>query len=304
MFFFRSRDPYYGYSPAAGCFGSLLATLVIAAILIVCAIYIGFYVLIGLLIIGAIVGGLTAVFSLFKALPQTVKDMSSQIYHGNKVVVLLKKTGYFFVCLAKYSISNDVQYAKNAFQRFAAQRTLSFSKWVNLALGVTVLIFGLLILFGILSFAAVLTVSLLMLAINVIIISIAVMFGIGFLCNMFFVVKGAIRSVKQNFSPVCFKFSGRCYFSDLLSVPKTFVKQMGKWIGTTWTDSINLLGNYKSWLNTKRWIWFPLSVVFIISCPIAALIFIAVASLIMFVVALLMYLVDAIWILIKAIFKF
>lgn len=104
MFFYRSRDPYYGYSPAAGCFGSLLATLVIAAILIVCAIYIGFYVLVGLLIIGAIVGGVTAVFSLFKALPQTVKDMSSQIYRGNKIVVLLKKIGYFFVCLAKYSI--------------------------------------------------------------------------------------------------------------------------------------------------------------------------------------------------------
>ena len=46
MFFYRSRDPYYGYSPAAGCFGSLLATLVIAAILIVCAIYIGSYALI------------------------------------------------------------------------------------------------------------------------------------------------------------------------------------------------------------------------------------------------------------------
>ena len=224
MFFYRSRDPYY--SPAAGCFGSLLATLVIAAILIVCAIYIGFYVLIGLLIIGAIVGGLTAVFSLFKALPQTVKDMSSQIYHGNKVVVLLKKVGYFFVCLAKYSISNDLQYAQNAFQKFSAQRTLSFSKWVNFALGVTVLIFGLLILLGILSFAVVLTVSLLMLAINVTVISIAIMIGVGLFGNMFFVVKEAIHSGKQKFSPICFKFSGRCYFSDLLSVPKTFIMQM------------------------------------------------------------------------------
>lgn len=304
MFFYRSRDPYYGYSPAAGCFGSLLATLVIAAILIVCAIYIGFYVLVGLLIIGAIVGGVTAVFSLFKALPQTVKDMSSQIYRGNKIVVLLKKIGYFFVCLAKYSISNDVQYAKNAFQKFSTQRTLSFSKWVNLALGVTVLIFGLLILFGILSFAVLITASLLMFAINIVIVSIAVMISVGFLCNMFFVIKEAIHSGKQSFSPICFKFKGRCYFSDLLLVPKTFIVQMGKWIGTTWTNSMNLLGNYKSWLNTKSWVWFPLSIAFIVSCPLSTLLVIGLGILVIFVLTLLVYLIDAIWIVIKAIIKF
>lgn len=303
MLFYR-RDPNYGYSPAAGCFGSLLATLVIVTFLIVCAIYIGFYVLVGLLIIGAIVGGLTAVFSLLKTLPQTVKDMSSQIYHGNKVVVLLKNVGYFFVCLAKYSISNDVQYAKNAFQKFSSQRVLSFSKWINLAWGITVLVFGLLMLLGILSSVFFLAASLLIFVINVIIVSIGIMIGIGFLCNMFFVVKEAVHSGKQSFSPVCFKFLGRCYFSDLLSVPKTFMIQMGKWIGTTWTNSMSLLGNYKSWLNTKHWIWFPLSIAFIISCPLSALIFIAVASLIMLVVALPVYLLDAIWILIKAIFKF
>ena len=304
MFFYRSRDPYYGYSPADGCFGSLLATLVIAAILIVCAIYIGFYVLVGLLIIGAIVGGVTAVFSLFKALPQTVKDMSSQIYRGNKIVVLLKKIGYFFVCLAKYSISNDLQYAKNAFQKFAANRVLSFTKWVNLALAVTVLVFGLLMLVGILFFAVFSTVSIIMLVINISIILIAIMFGVGFLYNLFFVAKEAIHSGKRSFSPVCFKFAGRCYFSDLLSIPKTFVKQMGTWIGSVWRNSMNLMSKYRLWLTTKRWILFPLSIAFIISCPISALIFIAVASLIIFALALLVYLVDVIWIVIKAIIKF
>lgn len=304
MFFYRSRDPYYGYSPAAGCFGSLLATLVIVAILIVCAIYIGMYVLLGLLIIGAIVGGLTAVFALFKALPQTIKDMSSQIYRGNKIVVLLKKIGYFFVCLAKYSISNDLQYAKNAFQKFSANRVLSFSKWVNLALAVTVLIFGLLILVAILFFAAISTISLIVLAINIVLVSIAIMLGVGFLYNLFLVAKEAVHTGKRSFSPVCFKFAGRCYFSDLLSVPKTFFKQMGAWIGTTWKNSMNLLSRYQSWLTTKRWILFPLAIAFIISCPISALIFILLASVIVFVLGLLVYLVDAIWILIKATFKF
>ena len=304
MFFYRSRDPYYGYSPAAGCFGSLLATLVIVAILIVCAIYIGFYVLVGLLIIGAIVGGVTAVFSLFKALPQTVKDMSSQIYRGNKIVVLLKKIGYFFVCLAKYSISNDLQYAKNAFQKFAANRVLSFAKWVNLALAVTVLVFGLLMIVGILFFAVFSTVSIIMLVINISIILIAIMFGVGFLYNLFFVAKEAIHSGKRSFSPICFKFAGRCYFFDLLSIPKTFVKQMGTWIGSVWRNSMNLMNKYRLWLTTKRWILFPLSIAFIISCPISALIFIAVASLIIFALALLVYLGDAIWILIRAVCKF
>lgn len=302
MFFYRSRDPYYGYSPAAGCFGSLLATLVIAAILIVCAIYIGIYVLLGLLIIGAIIGGLAAVFALFKALPQTIKDVSSQIFRGNKIVVLLKKIGYFFVCLAKYSINNDLQYAKNAFQKFAANRVLSFSKWVNFAFAVTVLIFGLLMLIAILFFAALSTISLIMLVINVSIISIAIIFGVGFLCNLFFVAKEAIHSGKRCFSPICFKFTGRCYFSDLLSVPQTFFKQMGAWIGATWRNSMNLLSKYKWRLTTKRWILFPLSIAFIISCPISAVIFLALASIIIFILALLAYLVDAIWILIKAMF--
>ncbi len=301
--FFR-RDPYYGYSPAAGCFGSLLAFLVIATILIVCAIYIGVYILIGLLIIGAIIGGLAAVVALFKALPQTIRDMNSQNYHGNKIVVVLKKIGYFFVCISKYSINNDWQYAKNAYQKFASKKALSFSKWVNLALAATVLIFGLLMLVAILFFAALFVASLIVFIINLILVAIVIMLGISLLCNMFFVMREAIRCGKKSFSPICFKFTGRCYFSDLLSVPKSFFAQLGSWIGTTWKSSINLLSNYKSWLNTKRWLWFPLAIAMIISCPISSILIIAVAVIILVVLSLLIYLVDAIWIIIKAIFRF
>ena len=303
MLFFR-RDPYYGYSPFADWFGSVLATLVIVVILVMCAIYIGFYMLLGLLILGAIIGGLTAVFSLLKALPQTVNDMSRQIYHGNKVVVFFKKVGYFFVCIAKYSISNDIQYAKNAFQRFASKRMLSFLKWINLALGITVLIFGLLVLLGVLFSAALLTLALLTLAMHIVFVSIAIIFAVGLLYNLVLVVKEAIRSGSQSFFPVCFKFSGRCYFSDLLSIPKAFIAQMGKCIGITWTNSMNLLGIYRSWLIAKHWIYFPVAIAFIISCPIVALVFIAVASPMVMALALAVYLVNAIWILIKVIFKF
>ena len=301
--FFR-RDPYCGYSPAAGCFGSLLAFLVVAIILIVCAIYIGIYVVFGLLIIGAVIGGLTAVYALCKALFQTARDMSSQTYRGNKIVVALKKIGYFFVCIAKYSINNDFKYAKSAYQKFTTKKALSFSKWINLALAATVLVFGLLMLVAILFFAVLIAVSLMTLVINLCVVAIVIMFGIGFLVNMFFVVKEAILCGKKSFSPMCFKFAGRCYFSDLLSVPKTFIFQMGNWIGSTWKGSMNLLNNYKSWLNTKRLIWFPLAIALIISCPISAILIIAVTLLILVALSLFLYLIDAMWIIIKAVFKF
>ena len=303
MFFYR-RDPYYGYSRATGCFVSLLLSLFIVAILVVCAIYIGAYVLFGLLIIGAVVGGLSAVFALFKALPQTIKDMSCQIYRGNKIVVLLKNVGYFFVCIAKYSINNDFQYAKNAYQKFASKRVLSFSKWVNLALAVTVLIFGVLIILGILSLSVIIAFFLLLAVINIVIAFIIIMCAVGLLYNVFSLVKETIHSGKRSFSPICFKFGGRCYFSDLLTVPKSFISQMARWIGDTWTNSVKLLNNHKSSLNRRRVIWFPFSVALIVSCPLSALIIIALASMIIFVIALMIYLLDAIWILVKAVLKF
>ena len=303
MFFFRSRDPYYGDSPAAGCLGSLLATIIIAVILIVCAIYIGIYVLLGLLIIGAIIGAFAALFALFKALPQTIKDMKSQKYRGNKAVVVLKKIGYFFVCIAKYAFHNDLQYAKNAFQRFTSARVLSFSKWINLALAVTVLIFGLLMLAAIVLLAGLCVISLIMIIINIIILLIAVLIGIGILYNLFLIAREAIYSRKRYFCPSCFKFKGQCDFTDLLSIPKSFIKQIGAWIRAIWRNSMNLLKKYKFWLSTKRGVLFPLCVALIISCPVSAVIFIALASLIMFAVALLVYLVDSIWIIVKALFK-
>lgn len=303
MFFYRRR-PCSGCSPAAGCLGALLVILAVVVILIVCAVYIGTYVLLGLLIIGTIVGGATAIFSLFKALPQTVRDIRNQTYSGNKAVVLLKTVGYFFVCLAKYSIGNDIQYARNAFQRFSAKRFFSFSKWVNFALGITVLIFGLLALAGVLILAALFTGSLLLIAIGLVAMAAAVMIGIGLLYNVFLMGKEAINSGKQIFSPLCFKFTGHCFFADLISVPKTFMTQMGKWIARIWLCAMGLLGKYKSWFNTKHRIWYPLTIAFIVACPIATLLFSVIAAPIAIAMAIPVYLVDAIWILIKAVFKF
>ncbi len=301
--FFR-RDPYYGYSPAAGCFGSLLAFLVIATILIVCAIYIGTYVLLVLLVLGTIIGGLTAIFALLKALPQTARDMSCQIYQGNKIVILLKKTGYFFICLIKYSVSNDLQIAQNAYKKFDSKKVLSFSKWINLALSVTVLIFGLLILVAILFFAILIVASLIALIISVSIAVIVTMLGVSMLWNLFLVAKKAVQCGIKNFSPICFKFAGKCVFMDLLLIPRMLLSQIRKWVSATWKSSMNLISSYKSWINTMSSIFFPWSIAMIISCPISTTLIIAAILLIIIVLSVIVYLIDAVWILMKAVFKF
>ena len=282
----------------------MLAFLAVAAILIVSAIYIGIYVLFGLLILGAAIGGLTAVYALCKAIPQTVNDMSRQIYHGNRIGIALKKAGYFFVCIAKYSMYNDLQYARSAYQKFQAKKPLSFSKWINLALAITLLFFGLLTFAAILLFAVLVAVSLIILALNLTVITVVALLGVSFLGNLFFSLKDAMICGRSAFFPICFKFKGRCRFSDLLSVPRLFLSQIGIWIRATWQSAMQRLSNYKTSLNTGRFIWFPIFGALILSCPIAAALTIALALLLLVVVSLLVYFIDAVWILIKAIFKF
>ena len=128
-------------------------------------------------------------------------------------------------------------------------------------------------------------------------------FGIGFLYNAYCVVKSMVLCSKNSFLPMCFKFRGRCCFSDLLSGPKTFFAQIRNWISDSLKNSMSLLGNYKSCFSNWYWFSFPLVIALIIFCPISAILIIPVGSIIIFAVWLAVYLIDAIWILIKAIIK-
>lgn len=296
------RDPYYDRSPI-GCFGTLILCFFLALFIALAAIYLGIYFLIAMLIIGCIVGGMGAIYALFKSIPQIINDMRTQYFKGSKLVVALKNIGYLFICIGKYSISNDFQFAKNAFMKFKNKRVLSFSKWINLALSFSVMVFGILILLGILTFAFVAAAFLLIHAAMAMILLIALLMIVSLVYNIYVAIKGAVLNWGTSFLPIALKFRDKCYFSDIVAVPRTLISQLGAWLSSIWKYGINSITHYKSWMSSGRKILIPISIAMIISSPMATTIIVALVAVLTSIILLVAYLVDAIWIIIKSLLK-
>ncbi|MBE6530039.1 MAG: hypothetical protein E7680_05520 [Ruminococcaceae bacterium] len=306
MFFYSNRQGGSPLGMSGGCLGSLLAFLVVIAFLIVCAIYFGTIILIGFLILGAIIGLICAIFALLKAFPQTIKDMSCQAFNGSAFIVFLKKTGYFYICISKYSLYNDVAFAKNFFQKFTVKRWLSFTKWMYLMVAIAVILCGISVLGILLAASALFLLIFLSFTILLSAALLCLMMGVCLIIIMFVGTKHLILSIPLSFFPSCYRFKGKRKIGDLGIVIKTFFAQWGVWVKTVWRNTAQFVHNFRQHAKLRRW-FSPVSLFSIgLLCmlPIGTSIVIAIATVISWVVFLLGYLVDAFWIIIRSIFKF
>lgn len=301
MFFY---DPYRRNDGCAGCFGSLLALLVVLLIIVFAFIYIGFYVLIGFLILGAVIGGVFAVIAYLKAIPQAISDLQYQNFSGNALVVWLKRVMCFILYLIKYAIMNNVQYAGQHYQKFQSQRSMSFSKWMNLMISLVVIVAGVAVIVF-MSFLLLFIVAQLILAVlGLALLAVLALLAICALVHLSMALFRMFATIGSELFPVCFIFSGRVTRGDILTVASDYFGQLKSWVGGVWSDQASFASNWK--LNAGGRAWFSpvaiFSFVMWMMMPVGTFVAFLPCLLISFVIFVPVYIVDAIFLLIKSFF--
>lgn len=298
MFFY---NPYSRPDPA-GCFGTILALLVVMAIIIACIVYFGAFILLGFLILGAVIGLVFAIIAYLKAIPQAVADIKYATFTGNAFTMWLKRVITFIFYVGKYAITNNAQYANTHYQKFQSKQTLSFTKWMNLITAFIVLVAGvsvivlmtLLLLFAVISLVC----ALLFIVIDVIILFLA----IGIAVHLFLTFKQMITDISSVFFPICFIFSGNITVIDIPAVAKKYFNQLVTWNGNAWSAQRAFVAGMAQNSQMRAW-YSPYSVLTIlltITMPIGSFIAQAVCSLISVIVFIPIYIVDALLMLIKS----
>jgi len=301
--FFFVRNRYPGYCPysSGNCLGSLLTFLVVATLLAVCIAYFGLIVLAVFLAIGAGIGLICAIISYIKAIPSSVNDAKYYAFIGNRLVVFLKRVGYFHICLGKYSIQNAVDIARKSFQKAQPKALLSFSKWLYLSLGITTLVGSVvvlvLILLASIAFVCYLILSVLSLA-GLAVLALALL---HLLIPMWICFKQLVLSCTAYFFPTCFLFQGKRKLRDIVTVLQFFLTQVRNWISASYQHSAAFANNlkqstqYQKWLSPKRILAYNLWLV----TPVGATIAIGISAIFAFVLFIPCYIINTLFILVR-----
>lgn len=295
---------YDPYRRDDGCFGTIIALLVVALIIIFALIYIGFYVLIGFLILGAVIGGIFAVIAYLKAIPQAISDLQYQTFYGNAILCWLKRIFLFILYLVKYAVLNCAQYAGDHYQKFQSQRTMSFSKWMNLMVALVVIVAGIGVTVAMSLVLVTLVLQLILAVITLAFAAVIALLLVGVLVHGVMSVFRMFATIASELFPVCFIFSGRVSRSDILTVATDYFEQLKNWMGGVWSEQASFAGNWK--LNASGRAWYSpvsiFSIVMWLMMPIGTALAILPCVVISFVIFLPVYIVDAIFLLIKSFF--
>lgn len=299
--FYSWRDPY-GPNPGS-CLGTIVVSLIIVALLTFFCIYFGSIILIIFLIIGGILGLGCAVYACAKAIPQTVNDVKNTYFQGNKIIQFLKKLGYVFICIAKYSLANIFDLAKLSIAKFKSYKLLSFKKWMYFALLIGVVVFGLILLVSLIAVTVLAVFGIVFLLFQVTFVVVSVFAVIGVLTNFVISEMNFIKLSKNANLFSCFRFNRSCTFKNVLSIPKEFFALMKDWIKDGWLADIaftNGLRNKYSAYNVFS-VQNILAFAFWIIMPISACVSIAVTFVLTCLCFLPAYIVNIIWIVINAV---
>ena len=134
---------YYVYrKPDPGeVFGSVMATLVVIALIVAFAVYIGGIILAIFLGIGVLIGLAYTLYVYIKALVQASRNLGGSSVSNRFLAFLLgwlKLVGL----TSLYAFKENLQVANNAMIKASGYRLLSFQKWMWLIVAPTVLIVG------------------------------------------------------------------------------------------------------------------------------------------------------------------
>ena len=121
------RRYYYSRDEAcADCFGWVMALLVVIAIIVIAILWIGMYILLGFVILGAIFGVVVSVFALFKSLPNAISDTRYLYTSGNMFLSILAHAWCFVKSLVVNTVKNEIGFASLAFSKSQGFKLLAF----------------------------------------------------------------------------------------------------------------------------------------------------------------------------------
>lgn len=122
---------------------TLLVILLIIAVIFIFAAVISWYILIGFLAVGALIGLYYASRSYIRGLKFAKRSLS--LYadsRSNKLLVLMGKLKFFNAETAKRSFYENKLVMQQAYNKSKAYRILSFKKWMWLVVALSNMIFG------------------------------------------------------------------------------------------------------------------------------------------------------------------
>lgn len=120
----------------------LIVLLVIVLILIIAAL-ISWYILLGFLAVGALIGFFYAIRSYGRGCIAAKRSLASyRSSRTGKLAEIFDKLLYFNIETAKNAFSENKSVATNAFFKSKQLRVLSFKKWMWLIVALSVIVFG------------------------------------------------------------------------------------------------------------------------------------------------------------------
>lgn len=300
---FYRRPYYYDRDEAcADCFGWLMALLVVVAIIVIAILWIGAYILLGFVIVGAIFGVVVSVFALFKSLPDAINDTRYLYTSGNMFLSILAHAWCFIKSLVVNTVKNEIGFAKLAFSKSQSFKLLAFRKWLFIAMGVAVIICGLLVVMGILMFFVTLVLAIVFAIISLAVALIALTAGVSLIVDIAMSVKNFVVSFIDDAVFGCFKFNGWAELSDIGAIPVEWVGNMWSMIRDAWEKSLEFGSDIKDRFSYHPW-YSPMkyiTIAFWLMMPVACSLITAIASVLLFVVSIPVYIANILFILVKS----
>lgn len=297
------RRYYYSRDEAcADCFGWVMALLVVIAIIVIAVLWVGMYILLGFVILGAIFGVVVSVFALFKSLPNAISDTRYLYTSGNMFLSILAHAWCFVKSLVVNTVKNEIGFASLAFSKSQGFKLLAFRKWLYIAMGVAVIVCGFLVVIGILMFFITLVLAIVFAIISLAAALIALTAGISLIVDIAMSIKNFVVSFIDDSVFGCFKFNGWAELSDIGAIPVEWVGNMWSMIRDAWEKSLefgkDIKDNfsYHPWYSPMKYI----SLAFWLVMPVACALITAVVSVLLLVVSIPVYIANILFILVKS----
>lgn len=139
-----------GSSLLGGFLAKIFIVLAIIAIILLIAGFISWYILLAFLAVGVLIGLVYAIRSYIRGCITAKRSLISYTSaHTGKLAEIFDKVLYFNIETAKNAFIENKSVASNALSKAKILRVLSFKKWMWLIVALSVIVFGCIIIAGV-----------------------------------------------------------------------------------------------------------------------------------------------------------
>ena len=230
----------------AGCFGALG----ILAVLGIIVAYVGMYLLLFFLILGAAVGWIFSLIIYVRAFIDAVKQArASQSFASRIVLELLKACVTLFYNVTVNSIRETMTVVSNSFTKFLNHRVLSFQKWMWLAVVICVIGCEITFVIGIILLQAALIFFLVVLVFYALLFVGLIYLAASLCYTAVLAVRDIIDNIKRNQRINYFDFSAYASYRTLLDSFRRYICTQFDYIRDAYNQTVSRVSDL--WNDSK-----------------------------------------------------